>query len=179
MRSVMQKMIDPVQMLVMDHKSVAGLFEQYDRTQDRQARQGVRTEICLDLTIHATLEEEIFYPAVRRHLQKEGEQFVENALKEHRAIKGLIQELQGMEPGTELFTNRLHALRDTVQDHVYKEEHRIFPQANSLPLRELALAMDARRAQLMMQMPPPSAMTFLAMGLLIAGVGLLLLQRRR
>jgi LPXTG-motif cell wall-anchored protein len=174
MRSPLRKMTNPVEMLSSDHEAVKTLFEKWDQTGPGVKRKLLAQEIFNSLRIHATLEEEIFYPAVRQHLGQQGQSFAQEAYREHANIKDLIAELEKMNEGDRSFPR---ALKAEVQSHAGKEEAQIFSLAERLPMRDLALAMDKRRVQLMVLNPTPSLLGIL--GLALIGIGLVLILRRR
>jgi LPXTG-motif cell wall-anchored protein len=177
MRSPLRKMTNPVEMLSSDHEAVKTLFEKWDQTGPGVKRKLLAQEIFNSLRIHATLEEEIFYPAVRQHLCQQGQSFAQEAYREHANIKDLIAELEKMNEGDRSFHDTLRALKAEVQSHAGKEEAQIFSLAERLPMRDLALAMDKRRVQLMVLNPTPSLLGIL--GLALIGMGLVLILRRR
>src|SRR5688500_5854795 len=107
MRSAMRRMIDPIEMLSADHESVKALFERCQQTEPGLKRKLLVNEIFKDLYIHATLEEEIFYPAVRQHLGQEGLEFIREAYREHGNITGLIRELERLDPNKSAFMERM------------------------------------------------------------------------
>jgi hemerythrin superfamily protein len=178
MGNAIRKMTNPVEMLSSDHETVKTLFEKWDQTRPGVKRKLLTKEIFNSLQIHATLEEEIFYPAVRQHLGQQAERFVEEAYRAHGDIKGLIEELEGMDDQDRAFSDTVRALKAQVLSHADKEETQIFPLAETSPsVRDLAFAMDKRRLQLMVVHPTPSVVGML--GLALLGIGLILILGRR
>lgn len=98
--------IDAIELLTQDHANVKALFEQYDTLSDRSRanKKKVATQICLELTKHATAEEEIFYPAVRAATGDED--LVDEATVEHAAAKDLIAQIVAMNPDEDLYDGR-------------------------------------------------------------------------
>jgi len=87
--------IDAIELLTQDHKTVKELFEKYENLSDRStaSKKKLATQICLELTKHATAEEEIFYPAVRE-ASGDTEDLVDEATVEHASAKELIAQIQ-------------------------------------------------------------------------------------
>ena len=114
-----------------------------------------------------------------RSLSEDGA-VIRDAYREHRQIKDLIRQLEAMDDEDAAFSSRMAALREEVQTHAEKEEQRIFPLAErSLPMNDVAFAMDKRRFQLMVQKPAPSVVAMLAFGLVAAGFVMFVFGRRR
>jgi hemerythrin superfamily protein len=177
MRNPVKKLVNPLELLASDHETVTFLFEQCEATDPGMKRRLLSREIFENLHIHATLEEEIFYPAVQEYLSCEDSAVVREAYREHGHIKELIRQLDAMDERDKEFSSRLMTLKERVSDHADKEEKQIFPLAERhLPLTAVALAMDKRRVQLMRQRPAPSVMGMLALGLV--GVGLMMFMLR-
>jgi uncharacterized membrane protein/general stress protein YciG len=122
--------INAVMMLRADHRKVEKLFHQYNtiHNQDPQRRALVR-QLCRELDLHAVVEEEIFYPAVRAALAGEAQQLVAEAIHEHGAIKELVTRLRQMRPDDEAYTPTVRQLKECVQHHVREEEHDMLPKA--------------------------------------------------
>jgi hypothetical protein len=177
MATLMQKLTNPLAMLAADHEYVKGVFTKCLNTDSLAVRRVLTQEICDNLRIHATLEEEIFYPAVAKWAGEEGHRFVEEALREHREIKQCIAEVQEVEMGAADFRTRVGRLEQAVVTHAEREEAH-FPMAEAhLPLRDLAKQMDLRRMQLMAQVRPPSGIAM--MSLVLIGLGLFFFLKKR
>ncbi|WP_447985882.1 hemerythrin domain-containing protein [Nitrospira sp. Nam74] len=177
MATLRQKLSNPLDMLASDHLYVKGLFKKCLAADSAVAQRLLLQELADNLLIHATLEEELFYPALKGAGGDEGSRFVEEAMREHDGIKHRLNELQQtgvLETG---FRTRLEALEEAVLRHAEREE-RIFPLAEKqLSLGELARRMDLRRMQLMARVRPPSGL--IVIGLVIIGVGLFAFLTRR
>jgi hemerythrin superfamily protein len=180
MRNPVKKLVNPLEMLASDHETVKFLFTQCEHTDPGMKRRLLSDEIFKNLYIHATLEEEIFYPAVQEHLSFEDSAVVREAYREHGQIKELIRQLEAMDERDEAFSSRLSTLKDRVLTHADKEEKRIFPLAESnLSMTAVAFAMDKRRVQLMVQRPSPSVLGMLALGFVSVGLMMFMLRRKR
>lgn len=136
-------------MIRMDHSTVMQTFHQYEIDSRPQTKKALVNTICLALEIHAQLEEEIFYPAMRNAGGDAG--FLDRATPEHSQMRQLIAQLRGMEPDNPVYDDTLMALMRDVMHHVADEETTLLPQAERLlagRLGELGAEMTRRRLQL-------------------------------
>jgi hemerythrin superfamily protein len=139
------------EMLKQDHAKVQKAFKEFenmDRADSEACQQLVRT-VCEDLKVHTTLEEEIFYPALREAL--DDEDLLNEAAVEHETAKMLIEQLEGMEADDPNYHATFTVLGEYVMHHVKEEEGEMFPQAKKaeLDLDALGERMQARKAELM------------------------------
>ena len=144
-------MPEAVEMLREDHQKVKGLFEEFEKAEeDDEKLRIVRTAIH-ELKIHATLEEEIFYPAVRELIEEDDQ--MDEALEEHHVAKLIIAELQDMEPGDERFDAKFKVLAESVKHHIEEEESEILPKAEKMELdqEQLGEEMEERKTELQAQ----------------------------
>jgi hemerythrin superfamily protein len=147
---------DAVELLKADHKEVKALFEQYKTLAEREEigeeRQAVAQQICLLLTVHATAEEEIFYPAVRAAIDEPD--LLDEAEVEHASAKDLIAQIEAMSPDDALYDAKVIVLGDVFAQHVKEEEGEMFPKCRKSDMDLVALgeAIDARKAELMDEM---------------------------
>ncbi len=141
---------DAVQMLRADHKKVAALFEEYENARSANVKRRLVATICQELTVHATLEEEIFYPAVKAALKDK--ELVPEARVEHASVKDLIAQVQDKEPDGEDFDAKVKVMGEFVKHHVKEEQNEMFPKVKKtkLDLMELGERMAARRQELLM-----------------------------
>jgi hemerythrin superfamily protein len=146
-----QKAQDAIKMLRADHKLVNDLFEEYEKARSVKKKKELVEQICSELTIHALLEEEIFYPAVKRALKDK--ELVPEATVEHGTLKQLIAEVEGKEPDGEMFDARIKVMGEYVKHHVKEEQNEMFPKAKStkLDMVELGALMMERKEQLLAQ----------------------------
>jgi hemerythrin superfamily protein len=147
---------DAVGMLIADHKRVASLFADFKRLTDEgrdEEKASVVQEICKELTVHTQLEEELFYPAVRKAAGDEDQ--VDEALVEHAGAKQLIAQLQGADPSEDLYDAKVTVLAEQIDHHVEEEEGSMFPKARyaGLDTLKLGAAMVARKAELLSGAP--------------------------
>jgi hemerythrin superfamily protein len=139
---------DAITMLKADHEAVSALFEQYEKTNLPSKKKSLVDKICTALSVHAQIEEEIFYPAVKAALKDK--LLVPEATVEHAGIKDLIGQLEGIEPAGEMYDAKVKVLSEYVKHHVKEEQNEMFPKAkaSSLDLVELGAHMAARKADL-------------------------------
>lgn len=141
---------DAVALLTSDHDKVKKLFQEYEKCD--ASHQGLKhdlaQQICMDLTIHATIEEEIFYPVVRA--ETGDEQQVDEALEEHASIKELVEHIRGMAAGDSELDGTVQKLRQCVEHHVTEEEQQMFPKVrqSDADLVELCEQLQDRKEEL-------------------------------
>jgi len=135
-------------MIRMDHTHVLSSFHQYEANSPPRVKKGLADTICVALEIHAQLEEEIFYPEMRRIAETE---FMEKSVPEHDEMRALITKLRGLEPADREFDSTLFKLMNVVMHHVADEETLLLPTAERVladRLGELGAKMTKRRMQL-------------------------------
>ena len=140
---------DAIAMLKADHKKVSDLFEQFEKTRSSSKKAGLVGQICMELTVHAQLEEEIFYPAVKAALRDK--ELVPEATVEHASVKALIGQVKDVEPGGEDYDAKVRVMSEYVKHHVKEEQNEIFPKAQKTRLDMVALRdqMAARKQELL------------------------------
>jgi hemerythrin superfamily protein len=147
--------MDAIELLMQDHKKVQKVFKEFEKSKDElgeaEKSEMVR-QCCMDLKIHTQLEEEIFYPAAREAI--EDEELLDEAEVEHASAKQLIDELESMEPGEELYDARFTVLGEYVNHHIKEEEHSLFPEVKKakLDLDELGQQMLQMKQKLQGEM---------------------------
>lgn len=132
-----------------DHAHVLASFHQYQPQTSPRARQGLVNTVCLALEVHAQLEEEIFYPAVRAVSEND---FLRRAVPEHNEMRRLITQLRSMAPTDPQYDSTFMELMRDVMHHVADEETTALPEAERLldqRLGELGARMARRRLELM------------------------------
>ena len=136
-------------MLRADHKKVSGLFAEYEKARSASRKKDLVAEICNELTVHAQIEEEIFYPAVKAALNDK--ELVPEATVEHASLKDLIAQVQDVEPDGEMFDARVKVLSEYVKHHVKEEQNEMFPKAKAskLDMKALGAEMAERKAELL------------------------------
>ena len=136
-------------MLRADHKAVSALFEEYEKTRSPEKRKSIVSKICTELGVHAQVEEEIFYPAVKQALNDKD--LVPEATVEHASLKALIAQVKDVEPDGEMFDAKIKVLSEYVKHHVKEEQNEMIPKAKAAKLDMLALGaqMAARKEELL------------------------------
>lgn len=145
---------DAIALLKADHKKVSALFDDFEATRSSAKKKALVAQICQELTVHTTLEEEIFYPAVKAALRDK--ELVPEANVEHASVKDLIAQVQGVEPDGEMYNARVKVMSEFVKHHVKEEQNEMFPKAQKTRLDMVALRdqMLARKEELMAQPSP-------------------------
>ena len=145
-----------LELLMADHRKVEDLFEQFE--QEKESDEGTRREIaqqiCAELTIHAQVEEELFYPWLREQLEDDDMEMVEEAQVEHNTAKDLIAQIEGASDIDEVYNAKVKVLSEYIKHHVQEEENEIFPEVRDQQeeLDELGQEMSARKGELMEEM---------------------------
>lgn len=145
------KPVDAIKLLKDDHKEVKSYFKQYEELEDETEKQALADKICIALTVHAQIEEEIYYPATREAI--DDDDLLDEAEVEHASAKQLIAEIQAMKAGDRLFDAKVTVLGEYIGHHVEEEEGEMFPESrdSDLDLKQLGEQMTARKAELMAQ----------------------------
>ena len=140
---------DAVALLRADHKEVSELFDQFEKSRSAAKKQQLVAQICTALTVHAQIEEEIFYPEVQAALKDK--ELVPEARVEHQSIKDLIAAVQGVEPDGEDYDAKVKVMSEWVKHHVKEEQNEMFPKAKKagLDLAELGDRLQQRKDELM------------------------------
>ena len=141
--------IDAIELLKADHRTVEELFEKYEKTNGSATKTKLAEQICLELSIHAMIEEEIFYPAVSGKVEDD---MMNEAYVEHDGAKMLIAELMEGDVGDDFYDAKIKVLSEEIKHHVKEEEGRggIFAQAKKAGVDMAALGqkLAARKSEL-------------------------------
>ncbi|HEY0120964.1 MAG TPA: hemerythrin domain-containing protein [Rhizobium sp.] len=158
---------DAIALLKADHRSVEELFEKFEGATGDGAKQKIAQQICLELTVHAKIEEEIFYPACEGKVE---EDLLKEAYVEHDGAKVLIAEIEAGVPSDEFYDAKVTVLSEQIEHHVGEEEQRLegmFAQARKagLDMDELGDRLRTRKAELLAEykatgLPKPKTTTF-------------------
>jgi hemerythrin superfamily protein len=144
---------DAVQLLISDHQTVRQLFDQYQRQTGSPQKQQMAEQICKLLTVHTTLEEELFYPAARQALGPRD--LLDEATVEHASARELVEQIQQMDSSEELYDAKVKVLGEYVKHHVQEEENELIPllqQKGNLDFAALGQQMITRRQELMSEL---------------------------
>ena len=159
----MQK-LDAVTLLKTDHAAVKKLFETEKKMtgKDGKKKEAVFNQIKAALEVHATIEEEIFYPAVKTARAEHVKDEVREAYEEHKQIKSLLAQIAAITSADETYDMKIKVLMEDVLHHVKEEETEMFPDAKKFlrekRLLELGAELEARKQQL--EKNPASKPTF-------------------
>ena len=146
--------MDAIEMLIADHEKVKELFRKYEATGDRayQQKKRIAEEVFAEITVHSTLEEELFYPAVKAETDKQGQELVAESVEEHHVVAMLIEELKALDPKDERYDAKFTVLMENVEHHIEEEEDELFPEAEDVladAIEDLGAQMKERKDQLM------------------------------
>ena len=152
---------DACTLLDADHKNVKKMFETYEglnasKAQDVRSRKlELARHICLELTVHTQIEEEIFYPALRGQIRDED--LLDEANVEHQSAKDLIAQIEQASEVDDMFDARVKVLGEYIDHHVKEEEGEMFPKVRKadVDLDGLGEQLAARKAELMGQADDP------------------------
>lgn len=157
---------DATHILAADHRTVEALFAEFEKADGNAAKAKLADQICTELKIHALIEEEIFYPALRGKID---EDLLNEAYVEHDGAKVLINEIVASSPEDEFFDSKITVLKEEIEHHVKEEEKQndnMFQQARAadVDLHALGEQMLARKDELKKQaetagLPPAETTT--------------------
>jgi hemerythrin-like domain-containing protein len=138
---------DVIKLLTEDHKKVKKMFDEFEKMKededaDNDAKQMLVETCCAELTVHAQVEEEIFYPAMREAI--DDMDLLDEAEVEHASAKQLITELAAMQPGDELYEAKFTVLGEYVKHHIEEEEKELFPKAKKAKVDLVALGEEVQ-----------------------------------
>ena len=140
---------DAIAMLKADHKKVSGLFADFEKARAATTKKKLVSTICTELSVHAQVEEELFYPAVKAALKDK--ELIPEAVVEQATMKALIGQIEGVEPDGEMYDAKVKVLSEYVKHHVKEEHTEMFPKAAKTRLDMVALGeqMAARKSELL------------------------------
>jgi hemerythrin superfamily protein len=139
-----------ITLLKNDHATVDALFKEWERAEDKPTKASLVNDICNALSVHAKIEEEIFYPQAMNVLDRDGDDLIREAAVEHGTLKGLIQRIADTGPSDDMFEAHVKVLMEYVKHHVKEEENEMFPkiERTELDLEELGARLMDRKADL-------------------------------
>lgn len=140
--------MDAVSLLKADHEKVRELFDQFEEAEDSRGKHQIAREAMQELIVHSKIEEEIFYPAVRRATGEA--ELMDEAVEEHHVVELLIKELQSLSAG-EKFEAKFQMLMENVKHHIQEEEGEMLPRAEQvgMNLDQLGEQLAERKRELM------------------------------
>ena len=145
---------DAVALIKSDHRTVEQLFREFEEAGDRayKTKQQLVEQIIRELEVHATIEEETYYPAVEAKAKKDGKELIAEAVEEHHVVKVLLGELAMLSSEDDAFDAKVTVLMENVRHHVEEEETELLPQSEEIlgkeELTRLGQEMAARKQQL-------------------------------
>lgn len=147
-----EKIPDAITLLKLDHKQVKGWFEQFEKSRSASKKRTLAADICNALTVHAQIEEEIFYPAFLAATREKD--LHHEAIVEHAGAKNLIAEIQSSDPSDDYYDSKVHVLSEMIKHHVKEEEQKggMFDEAKGarkMDLVALGAQMFERKLALM------------------------------
>jgi hemerythrin superfamily protein len=153
--------MDAITLLKQDHKTVKSLFSQFDKAGDKayQRKREIVDKIIEELSVHAAIEEQVFYPAARENVPDARDEVLES-LEEHHVAKWLLSELEDMDPKAERFDAKVTVLKENILHHAEEEESDLFPQVREAmgrkALQELGVKLEEAK-QIVPRRPHPKA----------------------
>src|ERR1700681_4019382 len=117
---------DAIDLLKADHDKVKELFERFEKSENGQARKKIVKQALTELKLHAAVEEEMFYPAIRKHV---GKDLMNEADEEHHVAKLLIAELENRKGEDDHLYAKFTVLSENVRHHIKEEENEVMPKA--------------------------------------------------
>ena len=137
---------DAIELLMADHRTVEGLFEKFEGTEDREKKQAIARQVCLELMVHATIEEEVFYPAIKEAVEDD---LYNEAYVEHDGAKVMIAEILEGSAEDDFYDAKVKVLSEMIKHHVKEEEQRdgLFAQAKKggVDMQQLGAELAARK----------------------------------
>lgn len=149
---------DALGILKRDHDTVKDIFSEFERSDDRREKKSLVAQAVMELKIHATIEEELFYPSLRGKEEVE-QDLLNEADEEHHVAKLLIAELDQMDGSEDHFDAKFTVLSENIRHHIKEEENGLFPQARRTDVDFILLGrrLNARKTQLKENGIPASA----------------------
>lgn len=140
---------DAIDLLKQDHRKVEALFKEFKGADDKRMKKSIARQICMELDVHAKIEEKLFYPAAKREADEATDE-VNEGIVEHEGIKRLVKQLSTMNASDELFESRMTVLEEYVKHHVKEEESEMFPKIveSDLDLKALGERLNAEKRKL-------------------------------
>ena len=111
------------------HREVMKLFKEVEKTEAPRERKRLMTDIVSHLKVHTTIEEEIFYPAVKEIGTEKAEELMLEAVEEHHVVDLVLEELPQVDPAADTFEAKMTVLKELIEHHVEEEQDEVFPMA--------------------------------------------------
>lgn len=149
-------MPDALQLLREDHNKVKDLFQRFEKTDERSEKKKIAADAIMNLQVHAQIEEEIFYPSMRKQLGDV--ELLHEAHAEHHVADMIMEELQSKKLGDKDFDAKFTVLAENVKHHIGEEEGEMFPkaaEAGQKALQRVGQQLMERKQELMEEMQRP------------------------
>src|SRR6478672_3813016 len=145
--------MNALELLKRDHDDVDEMFKHYEEIKEsarKSEKDQLVARICDALTVHASIEETIFYPEARRALSEKGKDLLDEAAVEHQTLKDIIARLEAAPAGDPLYDAGVKVLSEYVKHHVREEENELFPKvrASDMDLQAIGQQLAERKEQL-------------------------------
>lgn len=137
-----------LELLINDHREVRRLFKEYEKIHHKAAaedKQELADEICNEFLMHADIEEQIFYPAVREAIRDD--ELIDEAEVEHQSARDLVEQIRAMSPDDELYDAKVQVLGEQIEHHVHEEETEMFPKVKKAKLDLDAMGQEMMQAK--------------------------------
>jgi hypothetical protein len=145
--------MNAIDLLIADHDRVRALFRRYEGAKHGRERRAIAEEVFLELELHTKVEEELFYPALRRKAKdEETRKLLDESLEEHHVADTLIAEMKAMSTSDDRYDAKFTVLTENVEHHAEEEEQEMLPDARKTlgaEADELGQKMEARKAELL------------------------------
>lgn len=143
---------DAIRLLTEDHNKVKKMFKEFEKLckkKDEQGKEDLATQICKELSIHAQLEEEIFYPAAREAI--DNDDMMNEAMVEHASAKDLIAQIRSTGASDPMYAALVTVLGEYINHHIEEEQNEVFPEVekSQMDLDAIGLEMTERKEVLM------------------------------
>ena len=146
--------MDALSLLTADHNRVRGLFARFqaaEEEKDTATMMELAAKIIVELEVHTTIEEEIFYPEIKG-ASEDIKDIVDEGVEEHHVATTLIEEIKGLTPEDDAWAAKMKVLIESVEHHAEEEEQEMFPDVrkalDKASLEDLAVRLESRKAQL-------------------------------
>jgi hypothetical protein len=154
----LEKPQDAIALIKADHEKVKKLIDRFEKTEDTIEKRKIVAEALQELKLHATMEEDLFYPSVRHEIDDQ-EGMMDEADEEHHVAKVLIAELEKMSGHEDHWEAKFTVLAENIRHHIKEEEGDMLPEARKtdIDMKALGLQMKELKEKLKAEGVPPDA----------------------
>jgi hypothetical protein len=145
-----------IAMLKADHRVFDRLFDEFEKASGKRKLE-IAQELCLRITVHSKVEEEVFYPALSGKVDQDQ---IDEAVVEHQAAETIIRELEEMDGSEDLYDAKFHVLGEQLRHHIEEEETEMFEEAKQagLDLEEIGARMQSKQDELLREVQAKGAL---------------------